>query len=108
MEREGFFARLNKEYRLELDETGRLEVLDTQGKRIPSTKQAHAFKSYEEVLEEQGRALGVWAENPQAGKPAGRVPSNFVPAPGASPSLPVAVPGDGGRVRKLSGRLVKR
>lgn len=108
VEREGFFARLNKEYRLELDETGRLEVLDTQGKRIPSTKQAHAFKSYEEVLEEQGRALGVWADNPQAGKPAGRVPSNFVPAPGASPSLPGAVPGDGGRVRKLSGRLVKR
>jgi len=108
VEREGFFARLNRDYKLELDDQGRLEVLDASGKRIPSTKQAHAFKTYEEVLEEQGRALGVWAENPKAGQPVGKMPAYVVPAPGTTPASATPAAGDGGRVRKMSGRLVKR
>lgn len=108
VEREGFFARLNREYKLELDDQGRLEVLDATGKRIPSAKQAHAFKTYEEVLEEQGRALGVWAENPQAGKPVAKGPAYLVPAPGTAPAAAVPQPGDAGRVRKMSSRVVQR
>lgn len=109
VEREGFFARLNREYKLELDDQGRLEVLDPSGKRIPSGKQAHAFKTYEEVLEEAGKSLGVWADNPQAGKPVSASPAYVVPASGrdgAAYITPQA--GDGGRVRKMSSRLVRR
>lgn len=105
VEKEGFFARLSKAYKLELDEQGRLEVLDASGKRIPSGKQAHAFKTYEEVLEETGRTLGVWADNPQAGKPAGKTPAFLVPAAGASAPTPSP---DGGRVRRMSSRVVQR
>jgi flagellar biosynthesis chaperone FliJ len=109
VEREGFFARLNRDYRLELDEQGRLEVLDSSGKRIPSGKQAHAFKTYEEVLEEAGRTLGVWAENPQAGRPVSGSPAYVVPAAGRdAATYATPQPGDGGRVRKMSGRLVRR
>lgn len=106
VEKEGYFARLAKSYKLELDEQGRLEVLDASGKRIPSGKQAHSFKTYEEVLEETGRALGVWAENPKAGQPAGRTSSFVVPAAGAATQTTPST--DGGRVRKMSSRVVQR
>lgn len=104
VEKEGYFARLAKAYQLELDDQGRLEVLDASGKRIPSAKQAHTFKTYEEVLEETGRTLGVWADNPKAGQPVAKSPSFLVPAAGASGSAPT----DGGRVRKMSSRVVQR
>lgn len=107
VEREGFFARLSKSYRLELDEQGRLEVLDGNGKRIPSAKQAHAFKTYEEVLEETGRALGVWAENPKAGQPVAAAPS-FVAGTSTTSTNAVAPAAGDGRVRKMSSRLVRR
>lgn len=106
VEKEGYFARLSKSYKLELDEQGRLEVLDASGKRIPSAKQAHTFKTYEEVLEETGRTLGVWAENPKAGQPVGRQSSFVVPAAGAASQTPTST--DGGRVRKMSSRTVQR
>lgn len=108
VEREGFFSRLNKSYQLELDDHGRLEVLDSSGKRIPSAKQAHAFKTYEEVLEETGRSLGVWAENPKAGQPIAAAPSFVAGASApASGNLVASAAGDG-RVRKMSSRLVRR
>lgn len=109
VERDGYFARLQRDYKLELDESGRLEVLDASGKRIPSTRQAHSFKTYDEVLEESGKSLGVWSENPQAGKPVSGTPSYLVPASGGNPNnytTPQA--GDAGRLRKMSSRIVKR
>lgn len=107
VEREGFFSKLSKTYRLELDEQGQLEVLDASGKRIPSARQAHSFKTYEEVLEETGRALGVWAENPKAGQPVAATPS-FVAGASATSAHVVAPAAGDGRVRKMSSRLVRR
>ncbi len=98
VEQEGFFAHLNKNYKRDLDEQGRLIVLTASGERVPSKKQVGSFMTYEEVLEQEGKTLGVWEENPHARhQPA--LPTFGRPAPGgaAPAATPAAAPAPGGR-----------
>lgn len=72
VEKEGYNAILHKKYKFELDESGEnLEILNSKGERIPNPKKNGEFKSPFEILEEEGRAAGVWESNPIASK--GRV-----------------------------------
>lgn len=98
VEQEGFFSHLNKNYKRDLDEKGQLIVLTATGERVPSKKQVGAFMTYEEVLEQEGKALGVWEENPHArnqpGLPTFGRPASGGAAPAATPAAP---PATGGR-----------
>ncbi|MFZ7106592.1 MAG: hypothetical protein ACO1HP_07520 [Bacteroidota bacterium] len=66
VEQEGFFSLLGKQVKLDLDDQGKLIVLDKDGKLINSKKRTGTFMTYEEILEEQGKAAGIWEENPHA------------------------------------------
>ena len=107
VEREGFFATLAKRYKVDLDEQGTgLEVFDQDGKRIPSKAKAHTFKTYDEVLEETARELGVWNENPHGGQRT--TAARFTVPAGAAAAAPgINTPPEGGRVRRMATRATK-
>lgn len=52
IEKRGFMSKIKEEYVLDLGDDDSLIVKDKTGARIPSTKKAGDFKSYDEVLEE--------------------------------------------------------
>jgi len=58
---EGFQAKIEKSYQIQLDEKEEPYVTDLKGERIKSTKRAGEFKSLTEVLEEEGMAAKVYA-----------------------------------------------
>lgn len=68
IEKKGFMAHINENYKFDLDDTEKIFVADKDGKRIPSTKQTGAFKDASEILEEEGIKAGVWQINPHQGK----------------------------------------
>lgn len=69
IEREGFFGRIKTNYKIDFDETSnQLEVFDVNGNRIPNPKKSGTWKSYSEILEEEGLKNEVWANNDHAQK----------------------------------------
>lgn len=102
VEQAGFFAHLEKNYKLDLDDQGQLVPLTATGERVPSKKTVGAFMTYEEVLEQEGKALGVWEENPHARHqpPAFVVPGAGVPPAAAGGGAPPA-----GAPRKVAPRV---
>lgn len=102
VEQAGFFAHLEKNYKLDLDDHGQLVPLTATGERVPSKKTVGAFMTYEEVLEQEGKALGVWEENPHARHqpPAFVVPGAGVPPAAAGGGAPPA-----GAPRKVAPRV---
>ena len=64
VEKTGYFANVEKSVKLALNDKGDdIEVLDLSGNRIPNPKQAGSWKTYSDILEEQGVKDGVWAIN---------------------------------------------
>lgn len=69
IEREGFFGRIKSNYKIDFDETSnQLEVFDVNGNRIPNPKKSGTWKTYSEILEEEGLKNEVWANNDHAQK----------------------------------------
>ena len=67
VERTGYFTNLNSNYKFQLNDKGDdIEVLDKEGKRIPNPKQAGTWKTYEQVMEEQGVSDGVFSVSDNA------------------------------------------
>ena len=70
LEKEGFFAHLKNNYTVDLDETGgSLELFDKSGKRIPNPAKAGTWKTYDDILPEDGLRLGIWEQNPHKQTP---------------------------------------
>lgn len=61
LKKEGFVSYINKNYKIQLDETGQPFATDKDGNRIKSGKTHGAFKSLEEILIEEGTAKQVYA-----------------------------------------------
>lgn len=106
IEREGYFSRLKNNYKIDLDEnTNSLEVFDVNGNRIPNPKKSGTWKTYQDILEEEGIRNEVWATNDHANKMNTFVQNqNKVIVQGSKPVAQPFENGDG-RVRKVSGRL---
>jgi hypothetical protein len=68
IERDGFFARLDKKFKIELNENGDdIDVFDrSTNARISNPKRAGTWKTYSDILEENGIDDGVWAVNDKA------------------------------------------
>lgn len=74
-EKIGFHASIAQKYTPEIDEVVGLIPLDKSGKRIPSTKVTGAFKTWDEILEEEAITGGLYQVNKDGGKPV--KPINF-------------------------------
>lgn len=107
-ERVGFWAIFDQRYKTDLAETGdALELLDAEGKRVPSKAKVGSFLTYEEALEQTARELGVWNENPAGGQ--ARPGAARFAVPGAAvPGQAAPAPGPGGRPRVLGLRPTNR
>lgn len=68
LKKEGFKSVMAKKYKLDLDESGTLEIFNSKGERIPNPKKNGTFKTPLEVFEEEGLAAKVWAANLVADK----------------------------------------
>lgn len=69
IEREGFFARIANNYKVDYDEqAGTLDVFDSNGNRIANGKKSGTWKTYAEILEEEGVRSEVWTANEAANK----------------------------------------
>lgn len=102
VEQAGFFAHLEKNYKLDLDDQGQLVPLTATGERVPSKKVVGAFMTYEEVLEQEGKTLGVWEENPHARHQA---PAFVVTGAGTPPAAAGAGAPPAGAPRKVAPRV---
>lgn len=104
IEREGFFGRIKTNYKIDFDETSnQLEVFDVNGNRIPNPKKSGTWKSYSEILEEEGLKNEVWANNDHAQK---MNQNNFFTTKIQQQQTNNAVVNNGdGRIRKISNRI---
>lgn len=104
IEREGFFGRIKTNYKIDFDETSnQLEVFDVNGNRIPNPKKSGTWKSYSEILEEEGLKNEVWANNDHAQK---MNQNNFFTTKIQQQQTTNAVVNNGdGRIRKISNRI---
>lgn len=105
IEREGFFGRIKTNYKIDFDETSnQLEVFDANGNRIPNPKKSGTWKTYNEILEEEGLKNEVWANNDHAQK---MNQNNFFTTKiqqSQQTNNPIMNQGDG-RIRKISNRI---
>lgn len=88
LEKEGFKAYVDNNYRFDFDDQDKPVVFDSSGNRIRSEKKADEWKTPEEVLTEAARKFEIFAENPQAGNP---IKGSFTPPQnktGQQPSNP--------------------
>lgn len=69
IELKGFEATIYEKYKLDIDENDVPTVMDTKGARIPSTKVTGTFKTFEEILQEEATAAGIYQMNSDGGKP---------------------------------------
>jgi hypothetical protein len=67
LEREGFFAHLEKNFKFDLSDNGDLEVFTATGERIKHDKVNAKHKSPFEVVEAEARSKNIWDENPHGG-----------------------------------------
>lgn len=106
IEREGFFARLHKNYKIDYDEMNNtLDVFDAQGNRIPNTKKSGTWKTYAEILEEEGLKNEVWASNENANKTNAQNKNITFKVNNGNSSNKNAVDNNDGRIRKVSSRV---
>lgn len=68
IERRGFNATIDEKYVFDLDETEKPIIKNKKGEMIPSTKVTGAFKSVDEVLQEEAIVAKVFALNPNSGQ----------------------------------------
>lgn len=92
----GYFAELEKNFKFEWDdEKGDVIPMDLNGNRIPNKDVAGTFKTYDQVLQDEGIRLKTWPVNPHQQK-------GFNPtAPKKAETQNIEQP-QNGRVRKLS------
>ena len=74
-EKKGYYSTINEKYQFDLDETESLIVKTKAGERIKSTKVTGAFKTLDEILEEEAIAGKLIALNNDGGK--GKPPVSF-------------------------------
>lgn len=90
LQTEGFNSIIAKKFKFDLDETGKLQVTDAEGKLIPNTKVTGTFKTADEVLAEEAIRQNLYKINPSTQKKAAPV---FNPqAPAASTNQRVVAP----------------
>lgn len=88
LEKTGFHAHVDKNFKFDFDDTGKAFVMDSEGNRIRSSKKADEFKSPDEVLNEVALQYNVLAQNPEAGKP--KPAAWQPPTPSGQPAQPAA------------------
>ncbi len=96
LEKEGFFAHLKNNYKVDLDETGNLDLFDKSGARIPNPAKAGTWKSYDDILAEEGTKLGIWEASPHKGN----LPRPVIQTPNSQQQNTIAQP-----VRKMSAKV---
>lgn len=75
LKKEGFLSKFEKTYDLDIDDTDEPVIFERSKKeKIKSTKTVGTFKTPLEVLQEEGLKFGVWKQNRDSGKPAGKKP----------------------------------
>ena len=67
-EKEGYLSKIEKNYKFDLDETGKPVIFDKEGKRIPNPKVNGTFMDIEEVLQDEAVKGKLFQLNPDAGK----------------------------------------
>lgn len=103
IEKEGFFSRLKNNYKIDYDETSnQLDIFDSQGNRIPNTKKSGTWKTYSEILEEEGLKNEVWSTNENANKTNTK---NMTFKVGQSNNPKQTIDNNDGRIRKVSSRV---
>jgi hypothetical protein len=105
IEREGFFGRIKSNYKIDYDEnSNQLEVFDVNGNRIPNPKKSGTWKTYAEILEEEGLKNEVWSSNEHANKM--NQNNSFInKIQTQQPTNNVAANNNDGRFRKISNRV---
>lgn len=105
IEREGFFGRIKSNYKIDYDEnSNQLEVFDVNGNRIPNPKKSGTWKTYAEILEEEGLKNEVWSSNEHANKM--NQNNSFInKIQTQQPTNNVAANNNDGRFRKISSRV---
>lgn len=83
--KKGYFATINDNYKVELDEQDNVVVKDKTGNPIPNPAVNNTFKTYEDILQEVGVKEGTWPINNHSQK---QTPQAPIPA---KPLAPVAV-----------------
>lgn len=68
-EKKGYFSTIAEKYQFDLDETENLVVKNKQGERLKSAKVTGAFKTIDEILEEEAVAGKLYHLNTDGGKP---------------------------------------
>ena len=109
LEREGFFAHLEKNFKFDLSDNDELEVFTAQGERIKHDKVNAKHKSPFEVIEAEARKKNIWDENPHGGTPVKRTPfqQDAPKDQGATVTPSGATVLSGGRVRFTAPRNTK-
>lgn len=74
-EKKGYFSTIAEKYQFDLDESENLVVKNKQGERLKSAKVTGAFKTIDEILEEEAIAGKLYQLNSDGGKP--KVVVNF-------------------------------
>lgn len=74
-ERAGFESILKNRLKFDMDDTGSLVIMNSNGERIKSKVKAGDFMPAEEAMQEIVNELGLGETNPHAGKPAPQVPA---------------------------------
>lgn len=89
LEKEGFRSKIERKYKPALDESGSVIALNDKGEKVKDDKKADAFKSYEQVLQEEGIEAKVYAiadNRQQQRQPALKLPpENKIDAPAQIP-----------------------
>lgn len=93
-EKKGYISTISEKYQFDLDDTENLVVKNKQGERLKSAKVTGAFKTIDEILEEEAITGGLYLVNKDGGKPI--KPINF----GQPEKLEVQAP-----IRKVAPRL---
>ena len=105
IEREGYFSRLKNNYKIDLDEqSNSLEVFDVNGNRIPNPKKSGTWKTYSEILEEEGVKNEVWAVNATANN-MNQMNQNGMKFTMQQNNAPVNIQNTDGRFRKMSSKV---
>lgn len=92
LEKEGFVARMRKQFQVMFDETGAPYAADVEGNRIPEPGKAQKFLDLPSLIAAEVVKAGLDQKNPQGGKPVGGVRPTMptMPSREAVPQAPGA------------------
>jgi hypothetical protein len=99
LRKEGFVAKVKSKYKVDVDDDGKVTLLNDKGELVKHPKRAGEMLTLDEALKMEAAAFKLVADNPHAGRPAPQYQQ-----PGqqrAQQQQPVAQPG-GGRVRRAA------